>query len=98
MFPAAYKTNILIPHHGSWNKSEPAGYYISFVELEGNSPKQHTLFASGWLQDEGYWGRPTDLLQMPDGSLLVSDDHAGVIYRIAYHADLTKDLQAKGQQ
>ncbi len=84
MFPSSYKNNILIPHHGSWNKSEPAGYYISFVELDGNSPKKHTLFASGWLQDEGYWGRPTDLLQLPDGSLLVSDDHAGVIYRITY--------------
>jgi len=93
MFPSSYKNNILIPHHGSWNKSKPAGYYISFVELEGNSPKEHTLFASGWLQQEGYWGRPTDLLQMPDGSLLVSDDHAGVIYRITYNAE-----QSRGQQ
>lgn len=93
MFPKRYKNNILIPHHGSWNRSEPAGYYISFVELDGNEPKQHVEFASGWLQDDGYWGRPTDLLQMPDGSLLVSDDHAGVIYRITYEAPQTAGLQ-----
>jgi glucose/arabinose dehydrogenase len=41
------------------------------------------VFASGWLQDEEFWGRPNDVLQMPDGSLLVSDDQAGVIYRIS---------------
>ncbi len=91
MFPAKYKNNILIPHHGSWNRSEPAGYYISFVELDGNTAKPHTIFASGWLQGAENWGRPTDLLQLPDGSLLVSDDQAGAIYRISYHVDDVKD-------
>jgi len=87
MFPEKYKNQILIPHHGSWNRSEPSGYYISLVELDGNTPKKKTIFADGWLNDEGEnWGRPTDLLQMPDGSLLLSDDQANVIYRISYQA------------
>lgn len=93
MFPADYQNNILIPHHGSWNRSVPAGYYISFVELEGNTAKEPKIFAQGWLTEKGYWGRPTDLLQMPDGSLLVSDDHAGVIYRITYEAEKTAGLR-----
>ncbi len=84
MFPEKYRNQILIPHHGSWNRSIPDGYYISFVELDGNVAKEMQIFASGWLQGERNWGRPTDLLELPDGSLLVSDDQAGVIYRITY--------------
>lgn len=86
MFPARYQNNILIAHHGSWNRSSPSGYYISFVELEGNTPKDEQIFAQGWLIGDKSWGRPTDLLQLPDGSLLVSDDQAGAIYRISYSA------------
>ena len=84
MFPEKYKNNILIAHHGSWNRSDPAGYFISFVSLAGNQAQPHEVFADGWLQDKQYWGRPVDMLQMADGSLLVSDDHAGAIYRISY--------------
>ncbi len=91
MFPEKFHNNILIPHHGSWNRSVPDGYYISFVTLIGNEPQPHEIFASGWLQDGEYWGRPTDLLVMPDGSLLVSDDYAGAIYRIWYD-DAAQDL------
>ena len=84
MFPKKYKNNILIAHHGSWNRSVPDGYYISFVDIENNQAQAHEVFAEGWLQGVENWGRPTDLLQMPDGSLLVSDDQAGAIYRISY--------------
>jgi len=54
------------------------------VVVEGGRAVRHEVFAEGWLQGELVWGRPVDLEVMPDGSLLVSDDHAGVIYRIAY--------------
>ena len=85
MFPSKYKNNILIAHHGSWNRSKPDGYFISFVAVEDNEAQPHEIFAQGWLQGEQYWGRPVDLLQMPDGSVLISDDHAGAIYRISYN-------------
>ena len=84
MFPAKYKNNLLIAHHGSWNRSIPDGYFISFVAVEDNQAQPHEVFAQGWLLGKQNWGRPTDLLQMPDGSLLVSDDQAGAIYRISY--------------
>ena len=87
MFPEEYRNQILIPHHGSWNRSKPAGYFISLVRLVDGVPQPHEIFASGWLQDDHYWGRPVDLLQLPDGSLLVSDDQAGAIYRISYSAE-----------
>ena len=54
------------------------------MRLQGNQPVKYETFAEGWLQGGRAWGRPVDLLEMPDGSLLVSDDEAGVIYRITY--------------
>jgi glucose/arabinose dehydrogenase len=84
MFPPRYRGNIFIAEHGSWNRSEKAGYRISLVRLDGNRAVQYETFAEGWLQDDDAWGRPVDLLVLPDGSLLVSDDAAGAIYRISY--------------
>jgi glucose/arabinose dehydrogenase len=83
-FPAEYRNNIFIAEHGSWNRSKKIGYRIARVVVEGARVLKHETFAEGWLQGESAWGRPVDLEVMPDGSLLVSDDHAGVIYRIAY--------------
>ena len=60
------------------------GYRISLVRLEGNRAVSYAPFAEGWLQGESAWGRPADVLVLRDGSLLVSDDHAGAIYRITY--------------
>ncbi|MDO8548696.1 MAG: sorbosone dehydrogenase family protein, partial [Ignavibacteria bacterium] len=60
------------------------GYRITLVKLEGNEAVSYEPFAEGWLQGDAVSGRPVDLLVMPDGSLLVSDDHAGVIYRISF--------------
>jgi len=84
MFPPAYRNQVLIAEHGSWNRSQKIGYRISLVRLEGTKAVAYETFASGWLQGETPWGRPADLLVLPDGSLLVADDYAGAIYRITY--------------
>jgi glucose/arabinose dehydrogenase len=83
-FPPEYRNNIFIAEHGSWNRSRKIGYRIVRVVVEGGRAVKHEVFAEGWLQGESAWGRPVDVEVMPDGSLLVSDDDAGAIYRIAY--------------
>lgn len=87
MFPKRFRGNILIAEHGSWNRSTPIGYRVMMVELEGNDAVSYEPFATGWLEGEEAWGRPVDLLELPDGSVLLSDDHAGVIYRITYDGE-----------
>lgn len=84
MFPEEYKGSIFIAEHGSWNRKTPIGYRITRVKLEDNRAVSYEVFASGWLNGKKAWGRPVDILQMPDGSLLVSDDHSNRIYRISY--------------
>ncbi len=84
MFPAEYRHNLFIAEHGSWNRTRKSGYRLKRVVLDGNRVVRQEVFAEGWLQDENAWGRPVDVLVMPDGALLVSDDQAGVIYRIAH--------------
>ena len=83
-FPAAYRNRIFIAEHGSWNRSRKIGYRVTMVTLDGNKAVRYEPFAEGWLQGESAWGRPADVLVAPDGSLLVSDDYAGAIYRIRY--------------
>ncbi|WP_414444238.1 PQQ-dependent sugar dehydrogenase [Burkholderia sp. 22PA0106] len=86
MFPAEYRNAIFIAEHGSWNRSSKVGYRVVRVSLgqDGRTARQQ-VFAQGWLQADGdVWGRPADVLPLPDGSLLVSDDYAGAIYRITY--------------
>jgi len=85
MFPPEYRNQIFIAEHGSWNRSERIGYRVTLVRLEGNRAVSYEPFAEGWLHDGKVWGRPVDVLVMPDGSLLVSDDYAGVVYRITYN-------------
>jgi glucose/arabinose dehydrogenase len=84
LFPEPYRQHIFIAEHGSWNRSVPIGYRVTQVRLENNRAVHYAVFAEGWLQGEKAWGRPADVQVMPDGALLVSDDHAGVIYRISY--------------
>jgi glucose/arabinose dehydrogenase len=94
MFPAEYRNQIFIAEHGSWNRSVPIGYRVMLAKIEGNKVASFAPFAEGWLQgvanSQGTrttgqtWGRPADVFVMPDGALLVSDDFAGVIYRISY--------------
>ena len=84
MFPPTYRNQVFIAEHGSWNRSKKIGYQVSLVRLEGGKAVSYEPFASGWLQGDSAWGRPADVLVLPDGSLLVSDDSAGAIYRISY--------------
>jgi glucose/arabinose dehydrogenase len=85
MFPAEYCNQIIIAEHGAMDPFTPVGYRLELLTLnESRKIINRTVFADGWLQDGKAWGRPVDLLVMPDGSLLVSDDKAGVIYRITY--------------
>jgi glucose/arabinose dehydrogenase len=83
-FPAEYQNQIFIAEHGSWNRSSKVGYRVTLVKLKGDKAVSYEPFATGWLQGEKPWGRTVDLLGMPDGSMLVSDDFAGCIYRISY--------------
>jgi glucose/arabinose dehydrogenase len=84
MFPSKYRNQIFIAEHGSWDRPNKIGYRVTLVTLEGRKAVSYTPFAEGWLQNETEWGRPADVLVMPDGALLVSDDKANVIYRISY--------------
>jgi glucose/arabinose dehydrogenase len=83
MFPEHYQNQIFIAEHGSWNRIIPTGYRVSLVRRENNTPVSYEIFAEGWLQNGVPWGRPVDVLVMPDGALLVSDDLAGAVYRIS---------------
>jgi glucose/arabinose dehydrogenase len=84
-FPAEYKNNILIAEHGSWNRTQKNGYGIFRVVLDDKGKvAKYEPFAQGFLQGAEFWGRPVDVQQMKDGSLLVSDDWTGAIYRISY--------------
>jgi glucose/arabinose dehydrogenase len=86
MFPEAYREQVFIAEHGSWNRSQKIGYRISLVRLREDKAVAYEPFAQGWLNGDSAWGRPVDLAQMADGSLLVSDDQTGMIYRITYQA------------
>lgn len=83
-FPLEYRGNLFIAEHGSWNRSQKNGYRIKRVVMDQGKVVRQEVFAEGWLNGDSVWGRPVDLEVMPDGSLLVSDDHAGAIYRISY--------------
>ena len=89
-FPEAYRNNVFIAEHGSWNRSRKAGYRVVRVALDGaGRVLRQEPFVQGWLQRDGagnesVWGRPADVLPLPDGSLLISDDLAGAIYRVEY--------------
>ena len=86
MFPDEYKGNIFIAEHGSWNRSKKIGYRISRVKVENSRSVGYEPFIYGWLDEDEQeaWGRPVDILILEDGSMLISDDHASVIYRVSY--------------
>lgn len=84
-FPAEYRGRLFVAQHGSWNRSTPIGYRVVVVEFQDGKPIGDKVFADGWLNPDGkVLGRPVDILEMPDGAILVSDDKAGAIYRIVY--------------
>jgi len=84
MFPSKYRHQVFIAEHGSWNRSVPIGYRITMAIFDNHHAPRYETFAEGWLQNNTAWGRPVDIVEMKDGSLLVSDDRVGVIYRITY--------------
>lgn len=86
LFPAAYRGGIFMAEHGSWNRTKPVGYRVVYVVLDGDHAVREEPFVEGWLTPSGVWGRPVDVLEQPDGSLLISDDYAGAVYRVTYSA------------
>ncbi len=84
MFPAEYQNRAFIALHGSWNRSEKSGYKVMTATIRDGKVEKYEPFIEGWLQGQSNWGRPVDMLLLPDGSMLLSDDGADVIYRIAY--------------
>ena len=83
-FPEQYRNQLLIAEHGSWNRSSKIGYQVRLLTLYGNKVVSDTAFIDGFLQNEEVSGRPVDIAVMPDGSILVSDDHAHKVYRVTY--------------
>ena len=84
-FPAEYRGALFVAEHGSWNRSEKAGYRVMVARFAADGTvASYTPFIEGWLQGAAYWGRPVDVETMADGSLLVADDHAGVVYRVTW--------------
>jgi glucose/arabinose dehydrogenase len=88
MFPPEYQGSIIFAEHGSWNRTVPQGYLVGVAKIKNGKIEKIEDLVSGWLQGEGRskkaWGRPVDVDMLPDGSLLISDDKAGVIYRLSY--------------
>ncbi|HOO10872.1 MAG TPA: sorbosone dehydrogenase family protein, partial [Cyclobacteriaceae bacterium] len=80
------RNQIFIAEHGSWNRTLKSGHLVSLVKIENGKSVGYETFAEGWLDHDTQeaWGRPVDILVMPDGSMLVSDDKGGMVYRIAY--------------
>ncbi|MCE2688662.1 MAG: PQQ-dependent sugar dehydrogenase [Rubrivivax sp.] len=88
MFPEKYRNGMFVASHGSWNRTKASGALINFVSLkaDGTADKSE-VFAEGWMDANGvYRGRPVDVAMMKDGSMLISDDFAGAIYRVTYSA------------
>jgi len=84
-FPAEYSGDLFVVQHGSWNRQPPAEPKLLRIDFEGGRPVSARDFATGWQTADGSrWGRPAGVVAAPDGSLIVSDDQAGALYRIAY--------------
>ena len=84
MFPPEYRGQLFIAEHGSWNRSNKIGYRVMLVEMEDGVPVSYEQFARGWHKGDRVGGRPVDIALLSDGSMLVSDDHGGRIFRIYY--------------
>jgi glucose/arabinose dehydrogenase len=87
MFPAEYKNVAFIARKGSWNRNTKIGYDVVTVKADANGKNAKiTPFITGFMNsgDQSFWGRPTFFMQMPDGSMLLTDEQLGAIYRITY--------------
>lgn len=85
-FPEKYRNQVLIAEHGSWNRSQKSGYRVTLVRLDGEKVLSYEPFITGFHRGDEVFGRPVDLLVLDDGSMLISDDTAGAIYRLTYSA------------
>jgi glucose/arabinose dehydrogenase len=87
MFPPEYQNAVIIAEHGSWNRARKFGYRVMVVRLDGNKAVSYEPLVSGFLDEatDQAWGRPVDVEILDDGSLLISDDYKGVLYRVTYH-------------
>lgn len=83
-FPEAYRNNIFVAEHGSWNRSTKIGYNVRLITLYGNKMVSDTSFIEGFLRGDEVVGRPVDVVTQADGSLLITDDYAGRIFRVIY--------------
>lgn len=84
-YPVEFNNQLFVAEHGSWNRSEPQGYRVALIKFKDDKPVSEQVFIDGWLSKNGeVLGRPVDILEMPDGSLLISDDMLGVIYKVDY--------------
>ncbi len=83
-FPSQYHNQLFVTEHGSWNRSKKVGYKVAVATIENNNIVNYTPVISGFMKDEETFGRPAAILELPDGSLLISDDYANVIYRLTY--------------
>ncbi len=83
-FPAAYRNSVFVAEHGSWNRSSKIGYRVSLITLYGSKVVSDTPFLEGFLRGDDVVGRPVDVAVMADGSMLVSDDFGGRVYRVSY--------------
>jgi glucose/arabinose dehydrogenase len=87
-FPDEYHGDLFVAFHGSWNRATPTGYKVVRIPVRNGAPGPVHDFATGWLREDGSnWGRPVDVITATDGSLFVSDDSTGVIYRIYYSGE-----------
>jgi glucose/arabinose dehydrogenase len=84
MFPPEYRNRMFLAQRGSWNRSQKTGFKVMMVTLRPGDVPRYETFAEGWLDGDKFWGRPVYTQQMKDGSLLISDDYVGAIYRVTY--------------
>ncbi len=82
-FPERYRNALFIAEHGSWNRSGKVGYQVSVIVFDGDKPS-YEPFITGWLEGQINWGRPSDVLVAPDGSLLIAEDQKGVVYQVTW--------------
>ncbi len=89
-FPTKYKSDAIIALHGSWNRKNPTGYKLVRVKFKNNKPSSVEDFVTGWLTGKTAWGRPTGIIQRPNGGLFISDDRSGYIYNLSYTGETKK--------
>jgi glucose/arabinose dehydrogenase len=89
-FPEQYRNQLFVAEHGSWNRSQKSGYRVALITLVDSQVASDTVFIDGFIQNGQVIGRPVDIAFLQDGSMLVSDDHRGRIYRVTYTAPPVK--------